>query len=303
MNSSAMETRASTSDNPATEACPLSSVRSYGRTDVGRVRKSNQDHFLIAELARTMWVHQTSLPQPQTQYGQHRAHVFLVADGMGGHKGGEVASALTAATIEEFVLNVLGRFSNLKATEEEHVVESFRSAFQRAHACILEETGLHPEIAGMGTTLTMAFASRGKLFVVHAGDSRCYLYRNGELRKITSDHTIVAELVKRGVVKPEEAARHAYRHVVTNAVGGSQDNIHVEIKRLNVQPDDVLLLCSDGLTDMLSDERIAAILRTEIDPQKACDALVDQAIEQGGRDNVTAIVAAFDPFGIATKEN
>jgi protein phosphatase len=216
---------------------------------------------------------------------------------MGGHKGGEVASALTVASLEAFVLNVLGRFSNLKATEEERVTEDFRAAFEKAHARIFEETGLHPEIAGMGTTLTVAFASRGKLFVVHAGDSRCYLFRAGRLQQLTTDHTIVGELIRRGVVKPEDAAHHIYRHVVTNAVGGSHQSISTEIQRLDLQPADVLLLCSDGLTDMLPDDRIAAVLRSEPDPQVACDTLVNAALEAGGRDNITAIVAVFAALG------
>jgi protein phosphatase len=269
-------------------------VRSFGRTDPGRVRPSNQDHFLIAELARTLWIHQTSLPQPELQYGSHRAHIFLVADGMGGHRAGEVASALTLTTLESFVLNLLRRFSNLRPEEDETVVQEFQTALQQAHARIFEETAHHPEYSGMGTTLTMAFTSNWKLFVVHAGDSRCYLFRAGELTQLTADHTVAGELVRHGILRPEEATHHRYRHVVTNVVGGSTPKkILVEIHKVDLQSGDVVLLCTDGVTDMLSNERITAILQAETEPRKACDLLITEANEQGSKDNVTAVVARF----------
>jgi serine/threonine protein phosphatase PrpC len=257
-------------------------VRSFGRTDTGRVRKSNQDHFLIAELARTMWVLQTSLPQPEIQYGNRRGHLFLIADGMGGHKGGEVASALTVTTVEQFMLDVFRK------------AEDFPTALKQAHSRLLAESASHPEVSGMGTTLTMAVANNWKLFVVHAGDSRCYLFRSAELKQLTTDHTFVGAMVRGGALTPQEASHHILRHVVTNVVGGTEGGVEVEVQEFELEPEDALLLCSDGLTDMLSNERIAAHLQTERDPQKACNRLVDEALEQGGRDNVTVVVARFD---------
>jgi serine/threonine protein phosphatase PrpC len=168
-------------------------VRSFGLTDPGRVRPSNEDHFVIVELARTMSVHRTSIPQAKAQYSSHRGHILLVADGMGGHKAGEVASALTVMTIEGFLLNTLKRFFNLKAPEELNVMKEFQSALLQADAKIFEEAVQHPELVGMGTTLTMAFAVNWKLFVAHAGDSRCYLFSKNELHQLTQDHTMVAE--------------------------------------------------------------------------------------------------------------
>jgi PPM family protein phosphatase len=255
------------------------SVRSFGRTDRGLVRASNQDHFLIADLARTMWVLQTSLPQPEVHFGNRRGHLFLVADGMGGHKGGDVASALTVTTVEQFMLDVFRR------------AEDFPTALKQAHARILEETASHPEVSGMGTTLTMAVANNWKLFVVHAGDSRCYLFRGRDLRQLTTDHTVVGEMVRRGMLNAADAAHHMYRHVVTNVVGGSQDSVKADVQEVDLRPEDIVLLCTDGLTDMLADDRIAAILQAERDPRLACERLVDEALKQGGRDNITAIVA------------
>ncbi len=257
-------------------------VTSFGRTDIGLVRTSNQDHFLIAELARTLRVLQTSLPQPEVHVGHRRGHLFLIADGMGGHKGGDVASALTVTSVEHFMLDVFRK------------AEDFQTALKQAHARILEETTRHPEVSGMGTTLTMAIANNWKLFVVHAGDSRCYLFHDGELRQLTADHTIVAEMQRRGLLTPEDAAHHMYRHVVTNVVGGAQPSVTVDVQEFELHPGDKILLCTDGLTDNLTDDRMTLILQSECDPQAACNRLVDEALQQGGQDNITAIVSRFD---------
>jgi PPM family protein phosphatase len=188
----------------------------------------------------------------------------------------------------------LRRFSNLQAADEYEVLADLRQAVKKADARIMEESGLHPELAGMGTTLTMAFISGCKLFVLHAGDSRCYHCRKGQLRQLTDDHTLVAELARRGVIKPEEVSHHRMRHVVTNVLGGDSAGVHVDVQKIDLEPGDVVLLCSDGLTDMLEDGRIATILTTTADPKSACEQLVEEANGQGGKDNVTASVAHFD---------
>ena len=269
-------------------------ARSFGTTNPGRVRPSNEDHFLIAELARALWVRQTSLPQPETHYGRNRGHLFLVADGMGGHQAGEVASALTVSTVESFVLHLLHRFSNIEPADEEGVVRDLQTALKQADARIFEEVAQHPEFTGMGTTLTMALVSGWKLFVMHAGDSRCYLSRGGRLRQLTEDHTLVGEMARRGVLTPDEVRHHRLRHVVTNVLGGGEEGVRVDVERVDLAAGDVLLLCSDGLTEMIEDARIAAVLAAEAQPRPACERLVAEANEAGGRDNVTVIVARFD---------
>jgi protein phosphatase len=281
--------------HPVPESPPLPViVHSYGLTDRGKVRPDNEDQFLIAELARTLWVRQTSLPQPNTYYGRNRGHIFLVADGVGGHQAGEVASALTVATIETFVLHILKRFSNLHATDEQAVLKDFQAALHQADARLFEEAAHHPELAGMGTTLTMAFVSGWRLFVLHAGDSRCYLFRRGKLRQLTVDHTWAVELAQRGLIKPEEVRRNQYRHIVTNILGGGEAGVRADVQRANLETGDAVLLCSDGLTDMLPDDRIAAVLAVEHNPQTACERLVGEANRNGGKDNITAIVARFE---------
>jgi protein phosphatase len=282
---------------PPDDPPPAVSVTSFGLTDRGKVRPTNEDQFLIGELARTLWVHQSSLPQPHTRYGRNRGHVFLIADGMGGHQAGEVASALTVSSIEAFVLHLLRRFSNLQDTDEQGVLRDFQAALVEANARIFEETALHPQLYGMGTTLTMAFVSNWKLFVVHAGDSRCYLLRQGAIRQLTVDDTWVGELVRHGLLQAEKAADHPYRHVVTNVVGGTEVEVKAQVQRIDLEPGDAILLCSDGLTDMLDDGRIGTVLQEAPTPQAACERLVTAANDQGGKDNVTTIVARFAAAG------
>lgn len=270
------------------------SVRSFGLTDPGRVRSSNEDQFVIVELARTMSVHETSIPQAKAQYSSHRGHIFVVADGMGGHQAGEVASALSIKTVEGFLLGSLNRFFIVKASDEQNVMKEFRDALLHADAKMFEASSEHPELHGMGTTLTLAFIVNWKLFVAHVGDSRCYLFSGNKLHQVTDDHTMVAELVRNGVLSPKEASHHRHRHVITNVLGGEEPGVKVELHKLDIAPDDVLLLCSDGLTEMVSDDCIADILRDNQDPRLACELLVAEANERGGKDNVTVIVGIIE---------
>ena len=268
-------------------------VRSFGVTDRGKVRSANEDHFLIAELTKAMHIEQTSLPQASEQFGQERGRIFLVADGMGGHQGGEEASALAIGSIQTFALNTLKWFFPLRGSETPTVADEFRTALQQADAKVVDEAARRPELRGMGTTLTMVYNLDSELFVVHVGDSRAYVYRDSELHQLTHDHTLVAELVKRGEVTPEKAAEHRLRHVITNVIGGDEADARVEAHKLDLQPGDRILLCTDGLTEMLSNDQIAAVLATESDPEQACMRLVAQANEHGGIDNITVILAQF----------
>lgn len=219
----------------------------------------------------------------------------MVADGVGGNQAGEVASGLSVITIEEFLLNTLKRFSNLQASEEQGALRDLQNALLQADSRIFEETAKHPEWRGMGTTLTMAFAVNWRLFVAHAGDSRCYLYSGGRLQQLTQDHTMTAEMVRRGIISPQNQRDHPWRNVVTNFLGGSSRGVQAELHSLDLHVGDVVLLCSDGLTEMVPEEQIAVILEEENHPQSACERLVSEANKQGGKDNITAIVARFKP--------
>jgi PPM family protein phosphatase len=270
-------------------------VKAFGVTDKGRVRPSNEDQFLSAELTKTMRIWQTSLPEPKAQFGVERGHLFLVADGMGGHRAGEQASALAVLAIEQFTLNTFKWFFDSDGPEAQRVLTQFQAALREADVRILEEAAEHPELHGMGTTVTMAFQLDTQVCIVHVGDSRAYMYSGDELYQLTQDDTVTAEMVRRGALQPEQAAQHQFRHVITNVVGGTEAGIQVEAHALDVHAGDRLLLCSDGLTEMVTDAAIASILRAEPDPEAACTALVAQANEAGGRDNITVLIARFDP--------
>jgi protein phosphatase len=272
-------------------------VYSFGLTDRGRVRETNEDQFLIAHLAKMLQVQDSSLPQPEVQVSRDQGYLFVVADGMGGHAGGEQASALAIDSIGAFSLDTLKWFSQLKGSEGDKVLADLQASLQQADAKLFTEAAQRPELRGMGTTVTMAYVFRDDLFVVHVGDSRCYLFRDDRLYRLTRDHTMVEDMIRAGYLQPQEAARHRLRHVITNVVGGLDPGVQVEVHKLHLEPGDQVLLCSDGLTEMVADTEIRAILQSGLDTEPACRRLVELANENGGKDNVTVLVARFEREG------
>jgi protein phosphatase len=281
---------------PRDAQAPLA-VRSFGLTDRGKVREANEDQFLIATLLKALQVERTSLPQPKVQHSSDRSYLFVVADGMGGHAGGQQASALAIDSVETFILDVFKWFAQFKGHEQDQVLGDFQSALGHANARILAEAAEHPELRGMGTTLTLAYSLNDVLFVAHVGDSRCYLWRNAGLYRLTHDHTLVEEMLSRGALTAAEAAQHCWRHVVTNAVGGGSAEVRVEVHKVQLEAGDTVLLCSDGLTEMLPDNEIARTLQAQADPESACTQLVARANEAGGKDNITVVLAQFRAAG------
>jgi len=268
-------------------------LESFGASDQGRVRTSNEDQFVTATLMRALWIEQSSVQQAQMHYGDDRGHVLIVADGMGGAQGGETASAVAVGAIEQFLLNALRWLLTLHGSEEAEVLRDFKVALRTADASVCAAAAGHPGLSGMGTTLTMAYNLGADLFVAHVGDSRCYLYRGGVLQQLTRDHTLVGELVEKGLIQPEDAGAHPYRHVITNVVGGPKAGLNAEVHRLTLAPGDLILLCTDGLTGMVPDAQIASVLRGATTPRGASEELIRLANEQGGRDNVTVVVARY----------
>lgn len=279
---------------PAREARPRPlTVQSFGSTDRGRERPTNEDQFVNATLLRALWIEQSSVPQSAVHYADERGHLFVVADGMGGAAAGEMASALAVGAVEQFLLNALRWVLTLDGVEDASVLRDFQAALRSADARVCEAATSDPELRGMGTTLTMAYSLGAELFVAHVGDSRCYLLRDGRLRRLTHDHTLVREMIAGGLITPEQAADHELRHVITNVVGGPLRGVRVEVRRVPLVPGDTVLLCTDGLTGMVSDAQIAAILQESRSPQMACEELTLAANAEGGRDNVTVIVARY----------
>lgn len=270
-------------------------VRSFGLTDPGKVRDTNEDQFLIGVLRKALEVQQTSLPQqPKVQHACDQGYLFVVADGMGGRAGGETASALAIDSVETFMLETLKWFFQFQGKEEDKVLAEFHSALGQANARVLTEAAQHPKLRGMGTTLTLAYSLNDLLFVAHVGDSRCYLCRQRILYRLTRDHTLVQDMVRVGALRAEDAAEHRLSHVITNVVGGDSAEVKVEVHKVQLEADDAVLLCSDGLTNMLADEEIARILQAEVDPERACRRLVERANEEGGKDNITVILTRYE---------
>jgi protein phosphatase len=262
----------------------------FGLSDRGRRRSTNQDSFVIAELRRALFVCQSNRRQPDSLIGDELGHLLIVADGMGGYFGGEQASALAVETIEQFLLNTLGWLFGLSGDE---VLTEFQQALRAADHRVVEVAAQKPQLGGMGTTVTMAYSTGRTLYAAHVGDSRIYLWRRGELTRVTRDHTVVADMVSGGMLSPEEAATHKMRHLITNAVGGPSEGVRPEIHRVAIEAEDVLLLCTDGLTEMLGDLDIAAVLQAGKPPEMCCRTLIDLANDRGGHDNITAVVVRF----------
>jgi len=265
----------------------------FGVTDQGRVRVSNQDQFAVATLTSSLWIEQSSFPQTRVQCGGTQGHLFIVADGLGGHAGGEQASKLAVEAVEAFLVQALGWLKQLQG-QDAMLLEELKSALQRADAEVMGKAAARPELAAMGTTLTLACSIDDVLYIAHAGDSRCYLRRAKRLHQVTHDHTFVGELVSAGALDASAARTHDLRHLVTNVVGGGRDGVRTEVHKVRLKREDVILLCTDGLTEMLPLDCIDSILESQRDPDAAAKRLVVAANEAGGSDNITALVARFD---------
>ena len=268
-------------------------VEVAGRTHPGRVRTNNEDNFLVTRLAKSMHVLASSLDDPDSLRSTEEGYLLVVADGMGGAAAGERASALAVRTVEAFTLNALKWFLHLDDGEERELYSELRRSLQRADRNIFREVGEDPKLDGMGTTLTMAYSFGTDLYLVHAGDSRAYLYRDGGIEQLTHDHTLVQLLVDGGALTPEAARSHRRRNVVTNVIGGPRPGVHAEVVKVQLQDGDTLLLCTDGLTEPARDPEIAAALADAACPDDACRRLIDLALDRGAPDNVTVVVARY----------
>jgi serine/threonine protein phosphatase PrpC len=266
----------------------------FGMTDPGRVRPANEDQFLVAKLVKSLEISYTSLPQPHRRHSNDHTYLLIVADGVGGSAAGEEASALAVDSVETYVLEALKWFTNCKEAEPNEVLIAFREALALAHSRVRAEAAERPQLRGMGTTLTLAYSVNDELYLAHVGDSRCYLLRAGALYRLTQDHSLVEEMIQRGILTTEQAMRHRWRHVITSTVGGESQQVRIDVHRLHLEPDDVVLLCSDGLTEMLSGSQIGEVLRAHSDPAAACVELTRLANEAGGADNITVAMARYE---------
>jgi protein phosphatase len=222
------------------------------------------------------------------------AYGMIVADGMGGMAAGERASQLAIRTGVDLFLKSSTWTTRLDEQAARQLIDRLRSYFHEVDSVVVDEASAHRQLSGMGTTLTVAYVIDTTAFIVHVGDSRAYHFHHGNLRQLTRDHTMAQDLVRSGVIKPEDAHRHAQRHVLTNYVGGPYSGVEPEARVVDLAGGDFLLLCSDGLTEMVRDDQIAQVLGSGLDVGNAGRKLIELALEAGGRDNVTVVLARFD---------
>jgi protein phosphatase len=274
---------------------PLVRVKFGAANHRGRVRSNNEDHYLISRISRSFGVLMSNLPDGELP-GQveDAAYAMVVADGMGGLAAGEQASRLAIRTGVRLVLESPKWSLSLDDREIQELMDRMRDYFFKVDEVLIANSKRHRGLEGMGTTLTVVYSVGAAAFVVHAGDSRAYLFRGGKLVQLTRDHTVAQLLADTGAITPEEISTHAHRHHLTNFAGGPSSGIMPEIDTLRLQDGDRILLCTDGLTDMVEDASIAATLSQQPEPQPACQALIDRALAAGGRDNVTALVARYE---------
>lgn len=266
----------------------------HGRTDVGKVRKTNQDQYLVASLRKVVDVHGTSIPRSYRQSFDSgaRALLLLVADGVGGRPGGEVASSAALDAVVSYVTNSMRCFYKLDEQIPTDLLAELAEVVRKSHDALLARGQAQPESAGMATTLTMAHVLWPRAYVVQIGDSRCYHQRGGVLHQVTRDQTVGQDLIDYGALLPEEAARSPYGHVLLQAVGG-EHGVQPVISRVDLERGDALLLCSDGLSTHVTDPAIAAAMADMATAEEATGALVAAALDGGGSDNVTVVVGRF----------
>ena len=265
-------------------------IESYGASHVGHVRTSNEDHFVVASLQRSVQLRQTNLqdPGPLERLCGPMAYLYAVADGVGGVSGGRLASGLAVQTTVEYLSETVGSYHAVPPGREHDFRDPLERAVQRAHDRLLGAFGA-PERQGPATTLTLALLVWPRVFLVHVGDSRAYHFRAGALRPLTRDQTMGAYLVAERALSAQQAEHAGLNDVLASALGAADMTPAVEV--LEIEPGDVLLLCTDGLTRYLGEPEIAEVLASEADAEASCHALMERALAGGGRDNVTVVVA------------
>ena len=240
-------------------------MRSYSATDVGRKRKINQDSIFASD--RPVG----NLP-----------NLYIVADGMGGHNAGDFASRYAVNTVKEFIAE----------SREKNPVKLIDEAIRLANSGILREAGEHEEMYGMGTTIVVTTVIDQYAYTANVGDSRLYLF-DGELRQITKDHSLVEEMVRLGEITEEDARTHPDRHIITRAVGAAEE-IDIDFFDFQLPPDSIILMCSDGLTNMVDDEEIRKILSKTDGLESKAASLIGTANDNGGKANIAVIMVRPD---------
>ena len=264
------------------------------RSHPGHRRANNEDHFFVTRLGRTLETMITSVPAEDVPaHTEEVNYVMVVADGMGGHAAGEIASRMAISALVSLALDVPDWIFKVDEANAPEIERRSRKYVQEVGALLVERGRRDVALHGMGTTLTAVRSFGRDVLITHVGDSRAYLLRAGGLHRLTRDHTFAQLLIDTGQFAPGDATVARHRHVLTNALGGTIENVQVDTDQLQLEDGDRLLLCTDGLTDLVDDQTITNVLQQTTRSSDACERLVQLALDNGGRDNVTVIVAAY----------
>jgi protein phosphatase len=261
----------------------------HGLTHIGKVRKQNQDHFLLASIHKHVVIHRTSLPEPHhgAFSDQRVAFVAMVADGVGGGEGGAEASATALENAMEYVVSSMDCYYRSDSHEEDFI-NALQDAAVKSHRAVLDRARAAEVEGKMATTLTLFMAVWPWIYLMQVGDSRYYQWHDSTLTQVSRDQTVAQELVDKGVFTRAVAARSQFANVLSSAIGG--DQAAPVVSRVQSGWDNINLLCSDGLTKHVSDERIAERLANMTSARQVCEQLLQDALEGGGTDNITIIV-------------
>jgi protein phosphatase len=263
----------------------------FAHSDVGRTREHNEDAFGVADLSRG---EPLAFDHMRTERASDRGTLFMVADGMGGAAAGEIASEMA---VEVVLQQLRRRWRDGTTVEPVAFVGTIKAATEVANATIHQYAGDHPELRGMGTTATIAGLLGDTLYLAQVGDSRAYLVRDGVAIQITKDQSLMQKLIEAGEITVEEAEMSDRRNIILQALG-PEPHVKIDLTHQRVRRDDVLVLCSDGLSGLVKPEQIARAVTEEANPELAAERLVDLANASGGPDNITVVIARFDGTGL-----
>ena len=266
----------------------------YGLTHPGLVRANNEDHFLICALKKKVEVYHTSLPDPSALGFSHRvAMLALVADGVGGAKAGEEASRITLEHVTRYVTEALECYYTSDPDNDSQFITELEEAALKVHSEIAVEAATDSARRGMATTLTLWLGIWPNAYLLQVGDSRCYTLRDGELRQVSRDQTMAEEFVQQGVFNREDAAFKRWANVLSSAIGGPQ--AAPTVNKVPQSWGSIGMMCSDGLTRHVSDERIKEVLSTMKSARDGCERLLQDALDGGGEDNITVLIGRSVP--------
>jgi protein phosphatase len=292
MNNESSEARPRVSDKGSNDGRPHYNIDLGAVTHKGHVRANNEDSYLLIRYGRSLENLSTNLDERflKKEYSES-GYGILVADGMGGMAGGQIASRMTLAKLVELIVDTTDWTMRLdRESDVNTVLQRMTDRFFQIDQALREEAALDTTLRGMGTTLTVAGLLGSELVIGHVGDSRAYLLRGTSFKQLTTDHTMAQALVDAGVANYDDPATRSMRHVLTAAIGAMGERNEPQVQRHTLADLDQLLLCTDGLTEMVDDPTIAGVLREAASAQAACEKLLDLALERGGVDNVTVVV-------------